>query len=64
MRGLPAASLSRLSLQWPLRPENARFLHRHLVQEVRLLTGFGAAAPAGPVWVGGIVECSSLRKTC
>jgi hypothetical protein len=53
LQGVPPASVTRLSLQFPLRPENARFVHRLLVQEIRELTGCGWEGDAGPVWVGG-----------
>ncbi|NPV47271.1 MAG: hypothetical protein HPY69_09950 [Armatimonadetes bacterium] len=51
--GIPPASITRLSLQFPLRPESALFVHRMLVQDIRRLTGFGWEGEAGPVWVGG-----------
>ena len=53
LSGVAPASITRLSLQFPLRPENALFVHRLLVQEIRRLTGFGWEGDAGPVWVGG-----------
>lgn len=51
--GIPPASITRLSLQFPLRSENAGFVHRLLVQDIRQLTGCGWEGEAGPVWVGG-----------
>lgn len=53
VRGVPPETINRLVVQFPLRRENARFVHRLLVQDIRALTGFGWEGPAGPVWLGG-----------
>ena len=53
LRGVPPETIERLAVQFPLRKENARFVHRLLVQDIRRLTGFGWESPAGPVWLGG-----------
>jgi hypothetical protein len=53
VRGLPPGSIGRIAVQFPLRPENARFVHRFRVQDIRRLTGCGWEGPAGPVWLGG-----------
>jgi hypothetical protein len=46
-------AISHLAVRFPLRRENARFVHRQLVQQVRELTGHGWRGDAGPVWLGG-----------
>lgn len=53
LRGVPPDTIEHLAVQFPLRKENARFVHRLLVQDIRRLTGFGWEGPAGPVWLGG-----------
>lgn len=53
VRGVPPETIERLAVQFPLRKEHARFVHRVGVQDIRRLTGFGWEGPAGPVWLGG-----------
>ena len=53
VRGLAAEQIEALAVQFPLRRENARFVHRMLVQDTRALSGSGWEGPAGPVWLGG-----------
>jgi len=53
VRGPEPGQVDGLSLRFPLRRDNARFVHRQLVQQVRQLTGFGWEGDAGPVWLGG-----------
>ncbi|MBI3923203.1 MAG: hypothetical protein HY318_17415, partial [Armatimonadetes bacterium] len=53
VRGVGPKLIQKLSLRIPLCKENAKFVHRELVQEIRELTGFGWEGPAGPVWLGG-----------
>jgi len=53
VQGLPAAELDGLAVRFPLPKDNARFVHRTLVQDTRALSGFGWEGPAGPVWLGG-----------
>ncbi len=53
VNGLKPQSIEQLSLRIPLRKENARFVHRMLVQDIRSLSGFGWEGCAGPVWLGG-----------
>ncbi len=53
VRGVDPQAIDHLALQFPIRPENARFVHTLLVQDVAKLTGFGWEGQAGPLWVGG-----------
>lgn len=53
VRGLRPQSIEKLAVQWPVRKDNARFVLRLLVQDIRQLTGFGWEGPGGPVWLGG-----------
>ncbi|NSW54926.1 MAG: hypothetical protein HPY44_02840 [Armatimonadetes bacterium] len=53
VRGVDPHAIDHLALQFPIRPENARFVHTLLVQEVAELTGFGWEGQAGSLWVGG-----------
>jgi hypothetical protein len=53
VRDLPPREIDGLSVQFPLRKENAKFVHRTHVQSTRGLTGVGWEGKAGPVWVGG-----------
>jgi len=53
VRGIAPERIAGLTVRFPLRRGNARFVLRQLVQQIRELTGFGWEGPAGPVWLGG-----------
>lgn len=50
---LPPDQIDGLSVQFPLRKEHAKFVHRVHVQSTQGLTGVGWEGKAGPVWLGG-----------
>ncbi len=53
LRGFDPQTVSRLTVEYPLRKDNARFLHFTSIQDIQELRGFGWTGRAGPVWVGG-----------
>ena len=53
IRDLPPDKIDGLSVQFPLRKEHAKFVHRMHVQSTQGLTGVGWESKAGPLWLGG-----------
>jgi hypothetical protein len=52
LRGVAPASVSKLSIIYPLKPEYARFFIRGHLQDTQELTGFGWEGPGGTLWLG------------
>jgi len=53
LRGFDPRTVSRLAVEYPLRKDDARFLHFTTIQDVQELRGFGWTGHARPVWLGG-----------
>jgi hypothetical protein len=51
--GVKPQLINALSVNIPIKKDNAQFVHRELVQEIKEIQPTGWSGPAGPVWVGG-----------